>query len=1461
VKFLTLVIALLVSWQTSLQAQPKSRHAIIIKFKTMSALNAPSNQLQLAIAGISPLKIEEATRIFRKVVNGNIQSVHEMDQELSRIIILPIDSLADEYESANKISVFTEEIEYAEPNYIYHIDAAPSANDSLYGEQWSHRVMHVPEAWQFTQGDTSIHIGFIDTGVEWDHPDLVGQFGVNPAEDINHNGLFDAWPSTEKRLDAHGNLVFGDLDGIDNDGNGYVDDVIGYNFVDQSSINFGTFSGRSPFPVDEEPHNHGTAVAGVIAASANNQIGIAGIAPKCRLVALRAFDETGNAEDDDIASAIVYAADNNVKILNLSFGDIVPSLLQRDAIRYATKKGVLIFASSGNDGSTNPHYPSDFDECVSVGGTILASDNVSESEVVTSTHGHGMDLMAPSEHIITLFGSASYQFIQGTSFSSPEAAAVAGLILSHNPKLSNLEIRSILETTCTNLDPFGYGAFEANGRIDAFKALTYPGSAAIKITTPNTNDGFHVGDSVKIRGYAASTLFGSYALYYSRDRWNRNNSPTLADSGTIISSDKQVINDVLGVWNTNGLRSESYTIQLSVTSNDQRGTVENIGIHFLRKFPKIDSVTATPIYVNEKRGLLVLAHTDTLTTATLYFRKQGASAWLTKKDDRFTKGHNILLTTDDVPAATTLEMKFVAVNSAGDSVSQSLNGTILAESVNQQGFVQKNYSLPLGFALDTVLSTADGNMIVENTFPDGTDFGPLKIFSFDTKAQQFKISDSLNDPWIPRTIGNTTGDSKPELLLQSGGGSYVIYKQNATHSLLGDIINQNAATKAPLAVGLADIDNDGKQELIVEDTGLTSDNFIQQEFKVFRVNGKLTSLVGTLTDTTPPAPGYAQNKFDEPDVQFAKITGNGKIDILAVDGDADIIAWEFNSASKNNFNTLFQDVNDGATEGRMFTTGDFNGDGKTDIAVAFHTGSDPSSQIPNADNEWDASYWTVKVLLGNGDGTFKNIYSDRFYLARSLVPYRSSVGAIHNVTGKSVDDLVLSLFPNFYLLEYDAVANTMKPVWHYPLSNSPRGALAFDFDGNGKREFGFNAGDSLHFFEREDNFADRTLAPSGLETIPRDTNRADLNWGKVPGATEYYILRADTTQGAFLVFIDSTSNLFYSDTNVTNNANYFYAIQSVDYSKKNAVSKASYSVFAHIHPMPKIRTIASHERNISISTSQPLSTAAIDGSVIMIDDSILCSTAIIASSNAIVATASRDLSAGSHRLTVHSFALRDEWNSPFDTSQRMSWTPQTDPIAKDFYIVRWRFEGNTRIYVEFNLRPDDNALDVSHYSLSPFGKISSVSRDISNANALDLTLAPGTIISALGTPFVLCIKDITAEGSVPLDATEGNCAGETLTEPDLENVMVYPNPAKETDGELTFARLTAEAEIYIYTLDMRFLARLKTTDKNGGVKWDMHDEAGKALPSGIYWYHVTGKDDNGNSVKPKEAKFVLIRNK
>ena len=139
-----------------------------------------------------------------------------------------------------------------------------------------------------------------------------------------------------------------------------------------------------------DENGHGTAVAGIIGAQVNNKIGIAGISPIAEIVPLRAFDANGDGSDADIAAAIMYAADNGVQVLNMSFGDVILSPLMRDVIHYAHEKNVVLVASSGNDGTSSPHYPSDFSEVISVGSLSQANERS-----LFSSYGPSLALMAP----------------------------------------------------------------------------------------------------------------------------------------------------------------------------------------------------------------------------------------------------------------------------------------------------------------------------------------------------------------------------------------------------------------------------------------------------------------------------------------------------------------------------------------------------------------------------------------------------------------------------------------------------------------------------------------------------------------------------------------------------------------------------------------------------------------------------------------------------------------------------------------------------------------------------------------------------------------------------------------------------------------------------------------------------------------------------------------------------------
>jgi subtilisin family serine protease len=1440
-------------------ADDSTVHSIIVKFRSAQAMSDASILAKLqAVSSVSDVM----RPVFRRPPSKNsVQSISIDPVGIERIIRIPLREGMSATDAVRSLSGMSA-IEYAEPNYFYHIQRGLQIpNDPLYYAQWWLQSVHAPQAWEITEGDSSIHIGFVDTGVDWLHPDLVNQFAVDTAEDINHNGLFDAWPSDSVGMDAHGHMVHGDIDGIDHNHNGYVNDVIGYDFVDQESVNVGDWSGRDPIPQDE--NGHGTAMAGILAAQQNNNIGISGIAPKCKLVALRAFDANGTGEDDDIASAIVYAADNNVRILSLSFGDIIPSLLQRDAIRYAISKGVIIFGSSGNDGSTGPNYPSDFDEVVSVGGSAP------QGLYIYTTHGEELDVVAPGQNVYTTKLGGGYDSVSGTSASSPISAGIAALLLSKNPNLTPIELRSIIESTTKTV---GDRSHSANGQVDAFAALSYPGSATIKMVTPHTLDEFHVGDTIPIMGDAMSTLFTGYSLSWLKDYqkdslgFDQVGNPVRIFYDSIVgaafdTSNSQVLNGALGTLDTHGFDTGTYSITLSVGSNDNRSTQERCNIYMAKARPRFVLFSIDSIWVNTERGLLVQATTDIPAQFVVRYSAPGASN-STIADDKIGSEHAILIKREQAQAVVPLTIDAMLITPNGDTTKLDTVAMIPNEAVAQfpqGGFIQKPYALPPGFALDSVLSIPRGDQVIENPYTSGL----LTVFQFDSATMSFKAIDSVSDPSIPQAIGNPQSDGRPELLVQSADncnwhlgqlcGTTRVYKQNAAHSILGDIVFENDTL---FGSTFAALDTPNKQDIV---------GVIDSEWMAYQYSGGNYSILGSAVNPSNPDHFLSQimppNNYSASNVKHADLRGSGVEDLVTLDDDADLIIYERDATTPSGFRAVFIDSNNAVSSGSLLAIGDFDGDGKSDIAYAFHPWLDQDTL-----DEYHPSYFTVKVLRNLGGMKFETMTTDHFYSdnqndhAYDISGRSSSLGRISNVTGGKADDLALSFFPNFYLLEFDSSSKQMRPIWNYPVSQSPRGAISWDFDKNGKREFGFFTGDSIHFFEHSDSYTEQTPAPAGLNVSPRDTNRVDLQWAPVEHATEYYILRAAPQDVGFTI-IDSTQSTFYSDTTVSNGDIWIYSVRAFAPPYTIPVSQHAFGYEILVHPMPRLVSAAMQsQNNIKVRTSQPPRTNRLFAGTIMVDDSVASDAITMSSDSELIMEIANSLSEGTHRMRVTSFNLRDIYNSPFDTTHYLSFQVQPDTAISRFYIFRWTFAqglNGLQIHVIFNEQPGASALDVLHYSLSPYGTLTSVSRDTANPNALYIDVQ-GVQLVALGVPFVLCVTNITSVTNTALDATDGNCAGISLVEPDLSNVMVYPNPAKQSLGQLTFARLTSNAQVRIYTLRMKPIRVLSISGSEGGVVWDLLDDAGNAVPSGEYLYYVTGSNEAGVSVQGIANKLVIV---
>lgn len=362
------------------------------------------------------------------------------------------------------------DVEYAEPMQTAqpHQASYPTPNDPLFGRQYHWQRIRAQEAWALGGGDSSLVVAVCDTGVDWEHEDLADNIWTNPGESGR-----DA-EGRDKRLN-----------GIDDDRNGKIDDWHGWDFVGAASdtdVLQGIFrednDPKLRFPGGVAPSelpNHGTHVAGIVAAKINNAKGGTGVALRCKILPLKCG--TDGARVDGIYrgyEAILYAAQMGAKVIICSFGGGRYSRFEQDIINAATDLGALVVASAGNDSKVadNAEYPASYTNVLAVG-----SSNQDDRATPSSDMGLLIDVFAPGENIwSTVSGNEYTDRFSGTSMATPIVAGVAALVRSRRPDWSPRQITQQIRATSDNTllgagtpsnRPFGYF-----GRLNALQALT-----------------------------------------------------------------------------------------------------------------------------------------------------------------------------------------------------------------------------------------------------------------------------------------------------------------------------------------------------------------------------------------------------------------------------------------------------------------------------------------------------------------------------------------------------------------------------------------------------------------------------------------------------------------------------------------------------------------------------------------------------------------------------------------------------------------------------------------------------------------------------------------------------------------------------------------------------------------------------------------------------------------------------
>lgn len=438
---------------TGLHAAETARHVpgeIIVKFKVGVNAKKFFQNKSFTSLGLSPKR--EIKLSYQKL---NVVSVQSEKSLMSAIAALKNNP----------------EIEYAEPNYIYSVAVMPkeyagkrkalqaspfadltaaTPDDTSFDKLWGLRNtgsnepqgkagiegadVNALKAWDLTKGSHAVKIAVIDTGVDYNHPDLKGNVWINDAE-LNGKA------------------------GVDDDANGYIDDVHGYDFANSDSD-----------PMDG--HGHGTHCSGTIGAVHNNQLGVAGVMADVTIVPIKFLGDDGSGSLEAAIKAIDYATTLNVDLMSNSWGGGGRSEALYEAIVRASDKGIIFTAAAGNSTSNNdasPSYPASYEAPNIISVAALTAQN--DLAYFSSYGRNSVHIAAPGHNILSTVSGGKYEIMSGTSMATPHVSGVLGLLLAKEGRLTHDLMRERLTYTGVPVTALR-GKTQTASRIDAYNLLT-----------------------------------------------------------------------------------------------------------------------------------------------------------------------------------------------------------------------------------------------------------------------------------------------------------------------------------------------------------------------------------------------------------------------------------------------------------------------------------------------------------------------------------------------------------------------------------------------------------------------------------------------------------------------------------------------------------------------------------------------------------------------------------------------------------------------------------------------------------------------------------------------------------------------------------------------------------------------------------------------------------------------------
>ncbi len=1305
-------------------------------------------------------------------------------------------------------------VEYIQKQIIYKIDSVP--NDSLISEQWALSKIDAFNAWKITEGTDSVLVGVIDTGIDFYHPDLIDNIYINKGE----TGL-DSFGNDKKS------------NGIDDDNNGFVDDYQGWDFTDRTGFPFDSTSGDyltwDNYPMDENTFSHGTAVSGIIAASTNNNKGIAGVAPKVKVMNLRAFDPDGYGEEDDVAAAILYAIANGVKVINMSFGDVSYSYVLRDVIRYAYSQNVVMIASSGNDGITSLHYPSSYDEVISVGNSTI-DDYVSSS----SNYGSTLDLVAPGSDIITTARNNTYASFNGTSAAAPFVSAAAGLILSQK-SFSNEEIKQILKSTCDDINSTGWDLKSGAGRLNVFKAVKTLAPSIVKFDYPQ-QDYATASDSINISATVLSPFFDNFEIFFgvglNPDSWK-----------TLLSTQKnQIYNQKVGSIDLHSEKDTVFTLRIVLHQTNGLTKEERVNFRRVTKIPQGELISIFPAYYGDKPTFVAALYSSAPAIAKMYYRKASSNdSYKYISLDGFATNnlfvkqlHYGFIPKEIVEPNTDYQIYFEIENQLGNSVKLLNNGNPFviksSDYFHPQGFEERSFSLPAGslFESSFTLDTTNINYVFLRENED-----PMHTFLYKFESNGFTkiLGDSLFER-IPKVVGDFNRNGKLDVLTLWSRNGFIMEQKEVNSTKFDTKKFFDKSMFWPIFA--QDVDGDS----VFEIGALTTDSTIS----IYKVNSDLSLTLSQTLNNFSPSFMYA-NELNSPHCVIADLNKNGKTELWFLDREGDIFSYELNS--NNKFVPYFSVSTGFESSSNQIAVGDFDNDGTKELAVLVHS----ISEIDIASFNILEVFKLDNFVTNNPklNLIFSNAFVDPAEEFGSSFQKKQSSLKFVNIEGK--DKLVLFAFPYSYILSNNG-ANLSTDFIYFDETTNGNSIFTGFLLNTSTLDIAFPKADKIKFLST--SLSNQSI-PTDIIGYSLDSSSIYLKWN---GTNNVNIYRGNTNNSSSFIKIGSTNSNHFVDTTVNLNTRYYYIISN------SSLTPQNYSTVVEVYHHKTAKVLESKAVSafsVEIKFSEKVKTVVENlqaFSLLSAIGNVYPHSVSPSSSYSYLVTFSKELASGGNKLVIKD--LNDLYNSPIVTDT-ISFDFIDIPANNKFYITAHSIVTPYKINLQFNLPVDTiSVLNHNNYIIEPINPISSISLNDDRSVTINFTNRIGSI----GKEYKVICKNLLSDKTAGSLAIENGAGSEVFLlakSENLENVFVYPSPAKISNGVVTFANLPQYAEILIYSLSGNKINHIFETDGNGGLTWDLRDINGNFVNSGVYLYMIKQLDNNKNEVDQKVGKLAIIR--